>query len=219
MVHIAGGGGGGAAAGEQLLGGRTPKQCRDRWMHYLKPDVITTKQTWSEQEEWALVAAHAALGNRWADIARRVGGRSENAVKNHWNTGLRRKLPTRYADMRISVLDRYQALRGFKKFPPPEEAEVLAAATSGPPLPTPSGGDARAGGRRGGDGAQAGKKRKAESQNEQAQQVPEQGPPQADGRGGAGDSLEAAEAAEDATAVSAGASEEEAEAYMMDFFA
>ncbi|GIL57864.1 hypothetical protein Vafri_13091, partial [Volvox africanus] len=76
-LHAAGGGSRGA---EGASGRRSAKQCRERWLHHLKPDI--SKKSWNEQEEWALVVAHAEVGNRWADIARKLGGvRSENTVK------------------------------------------------------------------------------------------------------------------------------------------
>ncbi|KAL8129934.1 hypothetical protein V2J09_019089, partial [Rumex salicifolius] len=49
------------------------------------------KDLWSEEEEKILIEAHKKLGNRWSEIARRITGRTENAVKNHWNAAKRRK--------------------------------------------------------------------------------------------------------------------------------
>ena len=65
-------------------------QCRERWNNHLAPGI--NRGEWTSEEEAALVEAHKAFGNRWAAIAARLPGRTENSVKNHWNATLRRKL-------------------------------------------------------------------------------------------------------------------------------
>ncbi|WOL16311.1 hypothetical protein Cni_G25098 [Canna indica] len=70
------------------LDGRIGKQCRERWHNHLRPDI--KKDMWTEEEERQLVEAHIKYGNRWAEIAKHISGRSENSIKNHWNTTKRR---------------------------------------------------------------------------------------------------------------------------------
>ena len=67
---------------------RNSKQCRERWLNHLNPRV--RKGEWSAKEEDVFILAHKELGNAWSEIAKRLVGRSDNNVKNHWNSALRR---------------------------------------------------------------------------------------------------------------------------------
>uniref|UniRef100_A0ACD6AGB7 Uncharacterized protein n=1 Tax=Avena sativa TaxID=4498 RepID=A0ACD6AGB7_AVESA len=69
---------------------RCGKSCRLRWTNYLRPDL--KRGLLSEDEEKLVVDLHAQLGNRWSKIASHLPGRTDNEIKNHWNTHIKKKL-------------------------------------------------------------------------------------------------------------------------------
>ncbi|XVF33734.1 hypothetical protein REPUB_Repub17cG0194000 [Reevesia pubescens] len=69
---------------------RCGKSCRLRWINYLRPDL--KRGAFSPQEEDLIIHLHSILGNRWSQIAARLPGRTDNEIKNFWNSTLKKRL-------------------------------------------------------------------------------------------------------------------------------
>ncbi|XP_010519901.1 PREDICTED: myb-related protein 3R-1 [Tarenaya hassleriana] len=89
----------------RYLPGRIGKQCRERWHNHLNPSI--NKEAWTQEEELILIRAHQIYGNRWAELTKFLPGRTDNGIKNHWHSSVKKKLDSYLAS---GLLDQYQAL-------------------------------------------------------------------------------------------------------------
>lgn len=80
------------AAGLQRCG----KSCRLRWINYLRPDL--KRGNFSQEEDEIIIKLHSMLGNKWSLIASKLPGRTDNEIKNYWNTHVKRKMLQRGVD-------------------------------------------------------------------------------------------------------------------------
>nr|GMD64557.1 transcription factor RAX2-like [Ipomoea batatas] len=71
---------------------RCGKSCRLRWLNYLRPNIKHGE--FSEEEDRVICSLYATIGSRWSIIAAQLPGRTDNDIKNYWNTKLKKKLMT-----------------------------------------------------------------------------------------------------------------------------
>lgn len=110
---------------------RCGKSCRLRYTNYLRPNL--KHESFTQEEEELIVTLHAMLGSRWSLIANQLPGRTDNDVKNYWNTKLSKKLRQRGIDplTHRPIADLMQSIGTLAIRPPP----AAAASSSSPYFP------------------------------------------------------------------------------------
>ncbi|WOL09275.1 Myb-related protein B-like [Canna indica] len=107
------------------LPGRIGKQCRERWHNHLNPMI--KKDAWTVEEELALMHAHRVHGNKWAEIAKVLPGRTDNSIKNHWNSSLKKKLDFFLATGKLPPAPKPETLGGSKFMTSTENGNSLSS--------------------------------------------------------------------------------------------
>ncbi|TVU19696.1 hypothetical protein EJB05_35862, partial [Eragrostis curvula] len=72
-----------------------------RWHNHLDPQI--RKEAWTIEEERVLANAHRVYGNKWAEIAKLLPGRTDNSIKNHWNCSLKKRLDVKSCSVFLSL--------------------------------------------------------------------------------------------------------------------
>lgn len=114
----------------ELLPNRSSKQCRERWFNHLDPSI--NKSPWTPEEDQIIFQQHLKIGGKWSTIAKMVPGRSDNAIKNRWNSSISKRVQVNEQGEQYILPDsskrHYNSSKTKKERPPP----IMTA----PPIPT-----------------------------------------------------------------------------------
>lgn len=114
-----------------LLPGRIGKQCRERWRNHLDPSI--NHSPWTEEEDELLIKLHREYGNKWVTISRMMKNRSDNAIKNRWNSTLKKK----ELDITVNEIGYPRTIVNQPEFEKPEIDQMHIETSDQSPMSTP----------------------------------------------------------------------------------
>lgn len=107
----------------QILPHRSSKQCRERWFNHLDPNVI--KKPWTPEEDNLIYTQHKTLGGKWSTIAKMLPGRTDNSIKNRWNSSISKRLQVDQNGNEYILPDSSKRQYKQKSIPHPKQLEPL----------------------------------------------------------------------------------------------
>ena len=103
----------------ELLPGRIGKQCRERWINHLDPDI--NRGPWTLEEDNKIIELHKQYGNKWVKISAMMPHRSDNSIKNRWNSTLSKRAKQMELQEKLSQNTMTSELKNVKFVPPASE--------------------------------------------------------------------------------------------------
>ena len=95
----------------KLINNRTGKQCRERWLNHLSPNI--NKSVWSLEEEMLLLMMHNKLGNKWSELSKYLKGRTDSNIKNKWNLIKRKRINFVEESLKNKIIEIRNRYKGY----------------------------------------------------------------------------------------------------------